>query len=72
MFNVNATIVENYHGSGSVSESQGGRTPEVDFGTGRVGNHCEIMTIRVGKAKAAGSRTLIFEDRPTYGDPASL
>ena len=29
--NVNATIVENDHGSGSVSESQGGRIPDADF-----------------------------------------
>ena len=30
-FDVNATIVENDHGSGSVSESQGGRIPDADF-----------------------------------------
>jgi len=38
---------------------------DVDFGAWRVGKQGEIMTIRVGTAKAAGSRMLICGDRPT-------
>ena len=56
---VNATIAENDHGSGSVSESQGGRIPDADFGGRESWEPMRNYDYLCRKAKAAGSRMLI-------------
>ena len=60
-FNVNATTVENDHGSGSVSESQGGRIPDAVFLGGRESwkpmGHYDYPC---RKTKATGTKMLIF------------